>query len=71
VLALTDSRKCSSWGFNSFGQLGNGTQTDENKPKLIKALINEIIVQIVCGYLNTLVLTKSGQLHGFGRNEHF
>jgi RCC1 and BTB domain-containing protein len=68
VLALTKSGKCFSWGHNNYGQLGNGTQTDNNKPKLINALLNEIVVQIVCGYFQSFVLTKSGDLKGFGYN---
>jgi RCC1 and BTB domain-containing protein len=68
VLALTISVKCFSWGRNDWGQLGNGTQIDENKPKLINALLNEIVVQIVCGSCHSFVLTKSGDLYGFGYN---
>ncbi len=68
VLALTKSEKCYSWGCNMFGQLGNGTQNDENKPKLIKALNNEKIIKISCGACHSLVLTKSGELYGFGCN---
>jgi RCC1 and BTB domain-containing protein len=68
VLALTKSGKCYSWGRNHWGQLGNGTQTDDNEPKLINALLNEIVVQIVCGYCQSFVLTKCGDLYGFGYN---
>ncbi len=69
VLALTKSGKCYSSGRNSYGQLGNGTQIDENKPKLINALLNEIVVQISCGFWHSSVLTKCGDLFGFGRND--
>jgi RCC1 and BTB domain-containing protein len=68
VLALTKSGKCYSWGYNNYGQLGNGTQTDDNKPKLINALLNEIVVQIACANCHSFVLTKSGDLFGFGYN---
>jgi RCC1 and BTB domain-containing protein len=68
VLALTQSGKCFSWGFNNFGQLGNGTQKDEHKPKLMSALIDKNLIQIVCGSNHSLVLTKSGELYGFGFN---
>jgi alpha-tubulin suppressor-like RCC1 family protein len=62
VLALTKSGKCFSWGRNDCGQLGNGTQIDENKPKLINALLNEIVVQIACGWRYSFVLTKCGDI---------
>jgi RCC1 and BTB domain-containing protein len=68
VLVLNKSGKCFSWGRNNYGQLGNGTKTDENKPKLINALHYENVIQIVCGGYHSLVLTKSGDLYGFGRN---
>jgi RCC1 and BTB domain-containing protein len=70
VLALTKSAKCFSWGYNRFGQLGNGTQINEYKPKLINALLDKNVVQIVCGYYHSLVLTKSGDLYGFGNNSY-
>jgi alpha-tubulin suppressor-like RCC1 family protein len=69
VLALTKSGKCFSWGRNSYGQLGNGTQIDENTPKIITALHYENVVQIVCSSVHSLVLTKSSNLYGFGYNE--
>jgi alpha-tubulin suppressor-like RCC1 family protein len=62
VLALTKSGKCFSWGRNSYGQLGNRTQTNDNKPKLINALLNEIVVQIACGWRYSFVLTKCGDI---------
>jgi RCC1 and BTB domain-containing protein len=68
VLALTKSGKCFSWGFNDYGMLGHGTIDNENKPKLINALLKENVIQIVCGYYHSFVLTKSGDLYGFGNN---
>jgi alpha-tubulin suppressor-like RCC1 family protein len=68
VLSLTKSGKCFSWGRNNYGQLGNGSQTDENKPKLIYALLKENVSQICCGNWHSLVLTTSKDLYGFGYN---
>jgi alpha-tubulin suppressor-like RCC1 family protein len=68
VLALTKSGKCFSWGHNFNGELGNGTQLNANKPKLITALIHENITQIMCGYNHSFVITKCGELYGFGYN---
>jgi RCC1 and BTB domain-containing protein len=69
VLALTKNGKCFSWGCNNAGQLGNGTKNDDNKPKLINALLNERVVEIVCARSQSFVLTKSGDLYGFGCND--
>lgn len=34
VLAITKSGDIYSWGYNDFGQLGNGTTINNNKPKV-------------------------------------
>ncbi len=68
VLAITKCGKCFSWGYNFFGQLGIGTQINNNRPKLIKDLSHEKIVKISCGYNHSLVLTKNGRVYGFGLN---
>ncbi len=49
--------------------MGTGTRNDEDKPKLINALKKLYVVQIVCGRGHSLVLTKSGELYGFGYNK--
>jgi alpha-tubulin suppressor-like RCC1 family protein len=69
VLALTKSGKCFSLGSNANGQLGNGTLNNENKPKVINALFYENVVQIACGSYHSLVVTKTGDLYGFGNND--
>ena len=68
VIALTKTGKCFSWGCNNYGNLGNGTQTDNYKPLIINALINEFIIQISCGYYHTIVLNNKNELFGFGYN---
>jgi alpha-tubulin suppressor-like RCC1 family protein len=68
VLALTKSGDCYSWGSNSFGQLGNGTKNDSNKPNLIHESFNGSIIQISCGSNYSFVLTNSRQVYAFGDN---
>ena len=48
----------------SYGQLGNGNQTDLNVPTLVK----ENVQQVVCGDIHTLILTVDGELYGCGYN---
>jgi RCC1 and BTB domain-containing protein len=68
VLALTKDGKCFSWGFNAYGQLGNGTEHDSYAPRFINGLNNNTIAQIKCGYWHTFVLSECGDLYGFGYN---
>jgi RCC1 and BTB domain-containing protein len=73
-LALTKSGKCFSWGSNSCGKLGFHVDDEDfpgyYKPKIINAPIYEKVVQISCGSDHSLLLTKSGDLYGFGRNKY-
>jgi RCC1 and BTB domain-containing protein len=50
--------------------LGNGTQTADNIPKIINKLSGESIVDISCGCCHSLVLTQTGHVYGFGRNDY-
>jgi alpha-tubulin suppressor-like RCC1 family protein len=68
VIAITSSGQTYSWGSNNFGQLGDGTTDNRNKPKLIESLINENVIESSCGAYFTLVLTQSGDVYSFGYN---
>jgi RCC1 and BTB domain-containing protein len=72
-LALTKSGKCFSWGYNDYGKLGFKLDEDFGdyyRPKIIYAPIYEKVVQISCGCNHSLLLTKSGDLYGFGHNRY-
>ncbi len=70
VIALSKSGQSYSWGDNTYGQLGNGTQTADNIPKIINGLSGEYIVDISCGNCHSLVLTQTGHVYGFGHNDY-
>ena len=66
-LALLDSGKVYSWGWNSNGQLGDGTTTDRRLPKLIETLSGKV-ASITAGYYHTLALLENGRVLGWGRD---
>ena len=69
VLALTNDGKLYSWGSNSEGQLGLGTDVrNEIKPKLISCLAGVPISLIACGGYHSLAISKSGAVFGWGKN---
>ncbi len=65
-LALTESGRVYSWGWNGFGQLGLGSQIDANSPKPIK--INTKIDKISSGFDYSLLLSRDKDIYSFGAN---
>lgn len=58
-----------SFGQGSFGQLGQGEEDDQNKPKLINELRDTKIVKVACGGRHSAAVTDSGVLFTWGSNE--
>src|SRR5580693_9312142 len=56
-----------SFGYNNFGQLGLGNNTNQNIPHKITQFNSDTIVSIACGGNHSLVLIKDG-LYSFGNN---
>lgn len=55
------------WGDNSFGQLGNGTFTDELSP-YISSMSN--VSDVSCGDQHTVIVTQSGEVYSWGQNSN-
>ena len=71
VVALTRDNRLYTWGHNKRGQLGRGCVTQEGiylRPEAINLPFIESIVQISCGFRQTLILTSDGLVYGFGSN---
>jgi hypothetical protein len=66
TLAITNDGKVWTWGFNLYGQLGNGTNTDSNVPVQVSGLND--ITAVAGGYAHSLALTNSGVLWDWGYN---
>ena len=72
VVAISEDNRVFTWGHNNWGQLGNNCVTDRgvyHKPYAIDLTLGEDIVQICCRRHHTLLLTSSGRVYGWGRND--
>ncbi|HZL48502.1 MAG TPA: putative Ig domain-containing protein [Solirubrobacteraceae bacterium] len=61
-----------AWGYNGYGELGNGTITSSNVPVAVSAGAippGTTITQIAAGRDHSLALSSSGQLYAWGDNE--
>jgi E3 ubiquitin-protein ligase HERC4 len=71
TMALTDDGQVFVWGSNEYGQLGLGEKikTHQNVPEVIRCLKGVPVRQIVAGDNHSFILSKSGSLYGWGRND--
>lgn len=68
VLALTREGQVYSWGYNSFGEVGNGREDNTLIPTLITLKFR--IIDIACGSHHSLALTDTGKVYGWGHNDN-
>jgi uncharacterized repeat protein (TIGR02543 family) len=70
--ALTSRGRVFTWGWNRFGQLGDGTTTNKSKPTEITDKFNliedEIIISLSLGYSHSTALTSLGRVYTWGAN---
>ena len=67
-LALKANGQAWAWGYNSDGQLGDGSQTDRSSPVLVVG--SHSFIKIAAGYLHTLGLKADGTLWAWGDNSY-
>jgi alpha-tubulin suppressor-like RCC1 family protein len=58
-----------AWGFNAFGQLGNGTTTDSGTPVQPGLPAGTTVAGASAGCGHTVALTRSGQVFAWGLND--
>ncbi|MCX6381662.1 MAG: Ig-like domain repeat protein [Armatimonadetes bacterium] len=66
TLALKSDGTVWAWGWNAYGQLGDGTATDSFTPVQVSALTG--VTQIAGGYLHSLALKSDGTVWVWGFN---
>ncbi|KAK3100706.1 hypothetical protein FSP39_024049, partial [Pinctada imbricata] len=66
--AITSNGDLYTWGLGEYGRLGHGDNTTQLKPKQVKALSNQRVIQIACGSRDaqTLALTDEGLVYSWG-----
>ncbi len=72
-LVLTNSGEVYAWGWNVWGQIGNG-RSGENECQLIPIKVNgfnnEKVVMISYGFWYSTALTESGRVFSWGNNSY-
>ncbi|XTZ13904.1 Ig-like domain repeat protein [Micromonospora echinospora] len=67
-LALTSTGTMLAWGYNGYGQLGNGTNTHSRVPVPVALPAGTRITAIAAGYDHSLGLTSTGTMFAWGHN---
>jgi alpha-tubulin suppressor-like RCC1 family protein len=67
-LALTSAGEVLAWGWNDFGQLGNGTNTSVNVPTPVSLPPGTTAIAIAAGDAHSLAVTSTGQVFAWGNN---
>jgi len=72
AIALASDGSVHGWGFNGYGQLGDGTTTTRTTPVLISggSVSGKTITQISAGVRHTLALASDRTVHAWGDNEY-
>jgi alpha-tubulin suppressor-like RCC1 family protein len=70
ALALTSTGRVLAWGYNFFGQLGDGLNTDSNVPVFVDMPQGVKVKAITAGQYHNLALASNGTaVFAWGRNE--
>ncbi|MCF7924787.1 MAG: hypothetical protein K9L64_06775, partial [Candidatus Izimaplasma sp.] len=71
---FTSENRILTWGYNGFGQLGNGDISNSSLPiditDSISLVQGENIEQLALSMVNTMVLTSNGRVFTWGSNTH-
>lgn len=66
-LALTSTGRVYAWGHNQYGQLGDGSTTNRNRP--VRVPNRSRVIAIAAGQDHSLAVTRKGAVWAWGRND--
>ena len=58
ILIIIENNNVFSFGCNSYDELGDGSHTSKNKPKLIPSFENKSIIKLITGGYHTFALSS-------------
>ncbi|KAI8508669.1 E3 ubiquitin-protein ligase herc2, partial [Branchiostoma belcheri] len=66
--AVTSNGELYTWGLGEYGRLGHGDNTTQLRPKQVKSLAGQRVIQVACGSRDaqTLALTDEGNVYSWG-----
>ena len=73
-LAITSEGRVFTWGWNIYGQLGNGGTANKDVPTEITSKFSlnpgETVIDASLGYVHSIILTSEGRVFTFGSNSY-
>ena len=73
-MALASDGTVYTWGWNQYGQLGNGTTTNSRIPVAVVTtstpLAGKVVSQIAAGNAHALAMTDDGAIYSWGWNQY-
>ena len=63
-----DNSSAACWGYNFYGQLGNGSTRDSATPVLVPLPLGRTAIAIATGYLHTCAMLDNGTAACWGYN---
>jgi alpha-tubulin suppressor-like RCC1 family protein len=66
---LTNCGEVYAWGYNYWGRIGNGCNSNQSIPIKVKGFNNERVVMISCGCFHSMALTECGHVYSWGYNK--
>ncbi|WKU07124.1 RCC1 domain-containing protein [Micromonospora sp. HUAS LYJ1] len=69
-LALTSTGWVYAWGYNNYGQVGDGTTTNRALPVRVLMPAGVVVTKIAASGWDSLALTSTGQVYSWGDNRY-